>query len=106
MLYEMFGEPSSGLDAKGRGLLRTINNLEAELIRLEHKFMALNSSLSAIMFALSANASSDDKVTAAKRFIVSLDDFYEEFLKSVQDSHTMAMDLRKDLKADTSSSPS
>lgn len=106
MLYETFGEPSPGLDAKGRGLLRSINNLEAELIRLEHKFMALHSSLTAIMFALSTDAASADKVTATKRFVVSLSDFYEEIRKSVNDSHTMAMDLRAELSKDTYSPPS
>jgi len=106
MLYETFGEPSPGLDAKGRGLLRSINNLDAELIRLEHRFMALNSSFSAIMYALSVAAADADKVAATKRFVVSLEDFLDGFHKSVQDSHTMTMDLRADLLKDTYSNPS
>jgi len=58
-----------------------LNNLEAELIRPDHKLMALTSSFLANMFALSTDAAGSDGVGATRQYGVAKWDFHRGELK-------------------------
>ncbi len=41
-MYEIFGDFPPGISQKGRDCLKLTNDIEADLIRLDHKLMALH----------------------------------------------------------------
>jgi len=101
IVYEIYSDPPHGMTDKERILLKTINDLEADLIRLENKFIGLGNGFSTIVLA--SKLDMDDKseaLSAIADFLIELRDYDMELFKIVADSHKNTMNLRSELLKD------
>lgn len=98
MVYEFFSEPPNGRSDKERPLLKTINDLDAELVRLQNKFMGIGNAFSTIVLASRIDKIDKNEVlSAVADFVVELGDYDMKLLKIIGDSQKCAMSLRSQL---------
>lgn len=95
MVYEMFDDPPPGTPASERRHLKLTNDIEAELIRLEGKPMALHSGFGPIVFATSlAPGNEGEALKAIAAFINRLSDAIGDMITILTSAHHKTLDLR------------
>ncbi len=100
-LYEIFDIPPEGMTGKEKKLLKQINDLEAEIIRLESQAKKVHNAFMP-MTMLATTLGKGNEIEALKSlaiFIQSLGDQNFSLVTQVMDSHKKVMDLRTGLVA-------
>jgi len=101
MVYELFDNPPKDMTEKEKRLLRYVNDLEAQVIRLESRGRAVHNGFMPMMLLATTFASSNpnEALKALGQFIDVLGNSDLDLQNHIQDSHKIVLDLRQELSA-------
>ena len=98
MVYELFGDSPGTMPLRDRRLLKIANDLEAELIRLENKAMAMSSGFTPLIVVTRIEDGSERQaLEAIAEYAIDLAQFAGDILPLIHTAHELALDLRSDL---------